>query len=176
MGARGKTCGVCSSGVAEDVDRAIAAPMSVPALAKKFPQFTTSQLVNHRMNHVRKIEAARAVAAANGPRPPTYPKLPDTATPLERSAATCEWLRLQIDHAVATNAAQKEMTQLIGQLTNANRLHARLSGALDITESQIVRSAPWARIMVVLRDALKKHPKALAEVTEAIEALAEGER
>jgi hypothetical protein len=147
---------------------------TVPDARKLFPQFSLNQLQNHKAKHLTYARAKELVAAA--PKAPLYPKLPDTATPLERSAATCEWLRLQIDHAVATNVGQKEMTQLIGQLTNANRLHARLSGALDITESQIVRSAPWARLMVVMRDALKKHPKALAEVTEAIEALAEGER
>lgn len=174
MGKRGLVCGVCSSPQLAEIDRLIPI-MSMPALMVKFPQFTRSQLVHHKADHLKK-GAEIAAAIGKEPKAPSYPKLPDTATPLERSAATCEWLRGQIDHAVLMRASQKDLTQLIGQLTNANRLHARLSGALDITEAQIVRSAPWARIMVVLRDALKKHPKALKDVADAIEGLAEGER
>jgi hypothetical protein len=121
-----------------------------------------------------KVERAKATAAE--PQVPEYPRLADDASPVDRAAATCSWLRARIDYASATRAPEKEVVQLVGQLTNANRLHARLSGALDITEAQIVRSAPWARIMVVLRDALKAHPKALSDVTSAIEALADGER
>lgn len=169
----GRKCEVCECPERAAIDIALTTG-TTPAARKLFPRYTTSQLHAHKSKHITLAAVKGIVSSA--PKPPTYPKLPDSATPLERSAATCEWLRLQIDHAVAVNTAQKEMTQLIGQLTNANRHHARLSGALDITEAQIVRSAPWARIMVVLRDALKKHPKALAEVTEAIEDLADGER
>lgn len=106
----------------------------------------------------------------------SYPELPADASPLDRAAATCAWLRARIRHAESTGAETRELALLGSQLNTANRLHARLSGALDITEAQIVRSAPWAKIMVVMRDVLRKHPKALAEVAQAVEELAEGER
>lgn len=70
---------------------------------------------------------------------------------------------------------EKEIATLYGQYTNAMRHHAKVSGALDLTEAQVLRSAPWARIRAVSVKALEKdHPKAMKALFDALDALAEG--
>jgi hypothetical protein len=65
-------------------------------------------------------------------------------------------------------------SQLITSATGLCRLLARLSGQLEVTETAIVRSAPWARAMKIVREVLGRHPVAAAELDAALEKFTNG--
>ncbi len=69
---------------------------------------------------------------------------------------------------------EKAIAALYGQYTNAMRHHAKVSGALDITEAQVVRSQPFTRVMGIVLAALEKHPAALKLVGSAVQSFVEG--
>lgn len=79
----------------------------------------------------------------------------DTLTALRNRLATCPPSDV---HKVAT------------AITAATRLLARLSGQLEITEAQLLRSAPWAKAMALLERTLERFPDAARAVAEAFEA------
>jgi hypothetical protein len=129
-----------------------------------------------------RIEAKDAIRG----RPAPAPEMPDVApgaSPVERAKVHLDWLRGKINWAERSEQSAKDIAHLAGQYTNANRLYSRLAGALDITEAQIVRSAPFARVVAVIRGVLSRDPDAkvtrrelLRELTSELEAYLEGER
>ncbi len=124
---------------------------------------------NRHATHIRKA-MAREVAAEVHAAPPAPPA---GTSPKELAAWHVESIKARLMAAIAANATPKEITMYQGQLTNAMRHHARLSGALDITEAQILRSAPWARVMGLLRETLKAYPDAVLALDKAFTALEE---
>ena len=81
------------------------------------------------------------------------PEVPADATPRQRAELHANWLKAQIDGAIAAGANIKELASLSGQYVNAMRLVARLSGALEITAAQILRSTDFQRCIEALRRA-----------------------
>jgi hypothetical protein len=63
---------------------------------------------------------------------------------------------------------------LITAATGLCRLLARLSGQLEVTEIAILRSQPWARAMALVREVLRRHPAAAADLDEALARFANG--
>lgn len=102
---------------------------------------------------------------------PELPTLPPDVSPKDRVVAHLNWLENKIKWAEANNAPTREIAQLSAQYTSACKHEARLSGALDVTETQILRSTPWTRIMNVIRDNLKSHPVILQKILSALEVL-----
>lgn len=74
-------------------------------------------------------------------------------TPRQRAEAHCRWMKDQLDAAVNGGAGVKEVASLSSQYVAAQRLVATLSGALDITEAQIIRSTAFARCLAALERA-----------------------
>jgi hypothetical protein len=66
----------------------------------------------------------------------------------------------------------KEKAQLATALTSATKLLAVLSGSLEITESALVKSAPYARWKKLVTEALRPFPEAARAVLEACDKFA----
>jgi transcriptional regulator with XRE-family HTH domain len=78
----------------------------------------------------------------------------DTLTALRGRLATCPPSDI---HKVAT------------AITAATRLLARLSGQLEVSEAQLLRSAAWAKAYTLLERTLERFPDAARAVAEAFE-------
>jgi hypothetical protein len=65
-------------------------------------------------------------------------------------------------------ATSRERASVASSLTSATRLYARLSGALDLTKEQVLRSPHWREVLAVLTDALAPVPGALDAATKAL--------
>lgn len=87
--------------------------------------------------------------------PPPVISIDPNSTPLEQAQAQRKWLTERLEWASRGGLPEKEIAALAGQVGGAVRLVARLSGALDITEIQIVRSPPFARVRAAFDAALK---------------------
>lgn len=174
MSKRGPQCSICTHVKGKAIDADLAAGIGLAATSLKFGP-ATATLEKHRRLHLRpRLEAIAGGVKEKAP-PPPMPDLPADISPKDRAKAHCDWLRLRIQWVEQNSASEKDLAHMAGQYTNATRLYSRLSGALDITESQIARSVPWQRLMVVVREALKPHPKALEDLMKAVEAYSEGE-
>jgi hypothetical protein len=97
-----------------------------------------------------------------GSLPPDDEAEPD---PRKEAAAVLRALRRHLDAAEEANV----VPSLANAITSAARLLARLSGQLEITEAQIVRSAPWRKLKGLLDQALAPYPEAARSVVRAIE-------
>jgi hypothetical protein len=62
----------------------------------------------------------------------------------------------------------KAIALLTGQLHNAQKTLAKLNGAFDLTETQIVRSTPWKAIMAKVIAVLEKHPAAALDLQRVL--------
>ncbi len=78
---------------------------------------------------------------------------------LRRALARCE-------NDSGTTA--RELAQLATSATSAMRLYSRLSGELEISNSQVARSAPFQRIIRVIGEAVSKFPGACQAVERAL--------
>jgi hypothetical protein len=67
-------------------------------------------------------------------------------------------------------ATSRERASVSTALTSATRLLARLSGALEISQSQILRSPHWQAIQQTIVDALRPWPESLAAAHKALQA------
>ncbi len=65
-------------------------------------------------------------------------------------------------------ASYRDKASLLNAATAAVRLLARVSGALEITEAQIVRSLPFREVLARVEDALTPFPEAARSVGEAL--------
>lgn len=81
---------------------------------------------------------------------------PDVAgkTPREKAEAHAAWLHSEITKAVAAGAATKDLSALSGQYNIALRTVAQLSGALQVTMSQIVKHPDFIRCQALLLEVL----------------------
>lgn len=83
----------------------------------------------------------------------TPPEVPDSATPRERAELHTRWLKAQVDKLVKDKAPPRDVAAISTQYANAMKLEARLSGALEVTASQVVRSTDFQRALQALRRA-----------------------
>jgi hypothetical protein len=87
----------------------------------------------------------------------------DPSDPKENAIATLRILRQALEEA-----EPDQIPSLANAVTSSSRLLARLSGALDVTEAQILRSGAWARLVKIVRDVLAKYPGAAAELDKSM--------
>jgi hypothetical protein len=145
MGKRGPTCTVCAHPKRADIE-AYRRSHTLAATAAHFE--VGPQTVDKH---------CRTCPALPTPNEPPAPKLviAPTASPLERAAAVSEWCRVRIEYESARPGVSiKELAAMTAQLTSAIRMQARLDGSLDVTEAQLLRSAPFARVRQALIQAL----------------------
>lgn len=163
MGARGPKCSICVEPRNDAIEADMRAKLTVKALAKKYA-LGEKALEQHRRLHLAKPKKKPIVV-------PDVPP-PEDTSPKGLAAWHCERIKERMLAAERADAPIKEITALQGQYTNALRHHARLSGALDITEAQIVRSAPWSRVSSIAVEVLC--PKCLKAFAEKIRDASEG--
>jgi len=114
----------------------------------------------------------KAEAPAKAPPIPPLPTI-DVTDAKAVTKATIEQLREQLHKLnYDPTASPRERVAVSTALTSALRFFARLTGELDISKSQIVRSQHWLEIMRVLEDALRPFPEAAHAVARALEGLA----
>jgi predicted transcriptional regulator len=116
----------------------------------------------------------RSPARASSPAPtapePEDPTVDDEALDVARD--TVMRLRKELDRLDADPAGTaRERASVSTALVSATRLLARLSGALEITQSSILRSVHWSAIKVALVDALVVVPGGLEAMAKALRAL-----
>lgn len=103
-------------------------------------------------------------------------KEPRTTTPplsKERLLELIGVLHERIMKADDDEASHKEIAALANAYTSAERQYARVAGEFTLTESMIVRSAPFARAIRIVREVLAKYPAAAKELDDRLEAFAE---
>jgi len=93
--------------------------------------------------------------------PPVPPE--DAHDPKANAVATLRILRVALERA-----EPDQIPSLANAVTSSSRLLARLSGHLDVTEAQILRSGAWARLVKIVRDVLQRHSGAAAELDKAL--------
>ena len=71
------------------------------------------------------------------------------------------------------NYTPGERAALANSATTALRLYSRLCGSLDVSESQITKSAPWGRILGTFHRVFARHPEATKALEEFIADLRE---
>lgn len=160
-------CLVCKHKRVEEIDGLLDSGVSPENIAVRYSLVgrTVARHREHRIADRKKFIEANP--------PPELPTLEGDVSPRDKAATHVSWLESKIKWSESNGGSTRELSQLSGQYTSALKNLARLSGALDITEMQILRSAPWTRIMSVVRDVLKRHPLVLAEVVAALESLEE---
>lgn len=100
---------------------------------------------------------------------PKKPKISANSSALEEVRSNLA----AIDDAITLAKADKStpsthLSALFNSKTAAARMLARLTGALDVSESVIIASPPWQRLVLVIIDALRAHPEAAKAVLAAI--------
>lgn len=114
------------------------------------------------------IRAALAGPTSAVEKGATIPGVPlsagDHADPKANAIATLAVLRR---HLIA--APRDQVTSIANAITSSSRLLARLSGQLEVTQAQVLRSAAWARLQRTILDALDPFPEALRAVADATE-------
>lgn len=99
--------------------------------------------------------------------------LPEAEPPADASdaranvEATLRILRMRL---AALPAAEKidALAKVCNAITASSRLLARLSGQLDVTEAQILRSDAWKKLVRLVRDVLEAFPDAAKALDKAI--------
>lgn len=109
-----------------------------------------------------KRKAARVSAIA------TPSRATSSSGPVDLHAIALE--TLGVLRAKLKDAEGAAVTSYAAQITAACRQLGQLTGAYDVTEPQILRSAAWRRVWTVIEATLAEHPTALAALVEALEA------
>lgn len=140
----------------EQWDQAAAAAGSPPAPAA--PEAAVAPRAPRSRASTRPAAAPPALAAAGGV---------DEADPVAVCRDTIRRLRLELQRLEGDKlSTAKERTQLSSALTQATRLLARLTGSLEISQSQILRSPHWRKLLEGLGAALRPVPGACAAAAE----------
>lgn len=80
--------------------------------------------------------------------------LPHKPTPREIAESHMAWIHSQMTAAIKAGASPRDISSLSGQYTAAVRLVAQLSGALDVTASQILKTVDFQRILNIFAEIL----------------------
>jgi hypothetical protein len=168
-------------GPAEAARRIDRSPAAVRAWAKGTRQPSASALAALRAAFVR--ERARMTGpaptalqnghgAAGEPQPGSVSTSPalGTRSARELGRRQLDDLRAEIDRARASGASSRDVAGLERTFTAALRNFARLSGEFEISESAVARSPAFRAVRDRIVKTLAKHPTALRDVIEALEA------
>jgi hypothetical protein len=107
---------------------------------------------------------------SSGPRATAPP-----ATAAGKAAEQVNRLHGEIVAAKEKGAGWRDLASLETAYTSALRNLGRLSGELEVSESSILRSAAWGRVMRVVSGVLERHPGIARELAAAIERVGGGE-
>lgn len=92
---------------------------------------------------------------------------PDAPTDAHDPRANCMSTLTLLRQRLAV-AEPEQVATLANAITSSSRLLARLSGSLEVTEAQILRSEPWQRLVKLIRETLAKHPEAAKDLQKAM--------
>lgn len=95
-------------------------------------------------------------------------------TSKSRLLALLDILRDRMVKADADESTNREIAALANAYTAAERQYARVAGEFQLTESMIVRSAPFTRAMTIVRAVLEKYPGAAKDLDDKLEQLGGG--
>lgn len=96
----------------------------------------------------------------------------DEGDPVAVCRDTIRRLRQELERLQGDKVAtSKERTQISSALTQATRLLAKLTGSLEVSQSQILRSPHWRKLIETMVEAVRPFPGACAAVGEALRGL-----
>jgi transcriptional regulator with XRE-family HTH domain len=98
----------------------------------------------------------------------TAPPAPVGVSAADRVRQQVTMLEDELRDAKARGVGPRDLQAIHAPLTNALRLLARISGESETSESSIVRSRAWARIVSGFREALEKMPPDVRRVAAPI--------
>lgn len=104
-------------------------------------------------------------APAAPPSPPATPP-PDASDARANVEATLRILRMRLEGLSPEKI--DALAKVCNAITASSRLLARLSGQLDVTEAQILRSDAWKKLVRLVRDVLEAFPDAAKALDKAI--------
>ena len=125
------------------------------------------------------VSEARAAAKGKPTPPDASPPVlePPTTTTYDPRAQALRVVQAVGDELAAArgneNYTPGERAALANSATTALRLYSRLCGSLDVSESQITKSAPWGRILGAFHRVFARHPEATKALEEFIADLRE---
>jgi DNA-binding transcriptional regulator YdaS (Cro superfamily) len=93
------------------------------------------------------------------------PPSPDSDDPRANAVATLRVLRAALEKADPC-----DVPSIANSITSSSRLLARLSGQIDVTESQVLRSAAWTKLRRIIGAVLAEYPGAIERLDAALEA------
>ena len=119
-------------------------------------------------NRYGQAPAPAPAAAPDSTRPPDPPPVRSGSTLAEQMAEQCEWLQRRISWGQTHGETATELTKWAGQFTNAQRHLAKLTGALEVSEGQILKSPKFARALQVIREAIGDDLPVWERITKAL--------
>lgn len=123
----------------------------------------------------RSGSTSHQAAPANGARPPEPPSTSGAllaVTAREMAVDQVRELREDIARARLEQVCTRDLCSLQRALTSALRNLSRLTGELEITESQVMRSSAWTRIKRAVERVLEKHPEVARDLAIALQEMA----
>lgn len=110
-----------------------------------------------------------AKKTARTPAPKSKAAAARNLTALEETRANIGKIDAAIKAAEFDEATSPgQLAQLFNSKTNATRMLAQLTGALDVSDAVLVASPAWQRIAGEIVEALKPHPDAAEAVIEVL--------
>jgi|SRR5580704_4408796 hypothetical protein len=139
-------------------------------------------LRNHIKHHGRakdKVPGLRVVQPLGGERLRPSTPAPDVACPdppntegmseVEAIRAHASWLQKRIAWGQATGEEPRHLQGWSSQFTAAQKHLAKLTGAYEVTESQIIRSPKFIKLMSLILEAIGDDVVILGRVRKVIE-------
>lgn len=130
------------------------------------PRMSRAELIERVMTSDEVAEASERDPRRAAPTPPvekgeavasTAPSDPSDAR--ENVVATLTVLRRRLE-ALGSEGDVPAVARIATAVVTATRLLARISGQLDVTEAQILRSDAWRKLVGMIRDVLQAFPGA----------------
>ncbi len=164
MGRTGAKCKICADpALRAKIDAALMRKETQRVIAQRY-NLTQPKISDHA-GHASDSRAAVNI------KPDLAPPAPVDTTNRAAMQAHVARLLAQLNWASAHETPLREHALLSGQYISAVKTLAKLDGSLDITEGQIVRSAPFQRILLRMRAALAPYPEAVVALGKSLEGL-----
>ncbi len=183
MGKRGPACSICTH-AKRGLIEAMLIEQPINHVASRF-QLSVGTVGNHKRNcpklkpgsggKVTEPPRVKIPAPPDSSPPPPMPPILGAGENLEsqmRAHAVYISKRLQWE---TLHGDAKAIAALSGQFTNAQRHLAKLTGALEVSEAQIVRSPKFVRLLGLIQTALGDDTETWARVRRAVELYETGE-